>query len=77
VSFGGFELRMKIPIVKIIDFKLKKELREKLETSTNPMALVVKAQLKSLELNKADDNTKFNVAKELIRECYKQGYSKK
>jgi predicted transposase/invertase (TIGR01784 family) len=77
VDFCGFELRMKIPIVKIIDFRLKKELREKLETSANPMALVVRAQLKSLEVNKADDNTKFNVAKELIRECYKQGYSKK
>jgi len=77
VNFCGFELRMKIPIVKIIDFKLKKELKEKLETSTNPMALVIKAQLKSLEVNKADDNIKFNVAKELIRECYKQGYSKK
>lgn len=77
VNLGGFELRMKIPIVKIIDFKLKKELIEKLETSTNPMALVVKAQLKSLEVNKADDNTKLNVARELIRECYKQGYSKK
>jgi hypothetical protein len=77
VKFGGFELRMKIPIVKIIDFRLKKELRERLETSTNPMTLVVKAQLKSLEVNKANDNTKLNVAKELIRECYKQGYSKK
>jgi len=38
LNFCGFELRMKIPIVKIIDFKLQKELREKLETSTNPMA---------------------------------------
>jgi tRNA/tmRNA/rRNA uracil-C5-methylase (TrmA/RlmC/RlmD family) len=28
-------------------------------------------------VNKANDNTKLNVAKELIRECYKQGYSKK
>ncbi len=77
VKFGGFELRMKIPIVKILDYKLKEELREKLENSTNPMALVVKAQLKSLEVNQADGNTKLNVAKELIRECYKQGYPKK
>jgi hypothetical protein len=45
---------MKIPIVKIIDYKLKKELREKLETSTNPMAMVVRAQLKSFEVKKAD-----------------------
>jgi len=76
VSFCGFELRMKIPIVKIIDYKLKKELREKLETSTNPMAMVVKAQLKSFEVKKADEDTKFEVTKELIRQCYKHGYSR-
>jgi len=76
VSFCGFELRMRIPIVKIIDYKLKKELREKLETSTNPMAMVVKAQLKSFEVKKADEDTKFDVTKELIRQCYKHGYSR-
>jgi hypothetical protein len=75
-SLFGFELRMKIPIVKIIDFKLKKELRKKLETSNNPMSLVVKAQLKSHEVKKADDNTKFEVTKELIRQCYKHGYAR-
>ncbi len=75
-SLFGFELRMKIPIVKIIDFKLKKELREKLETSNNPMSLVVKAQLKSHEVKKADDDTKFEVTKELIRQCYTHGYTR-
>lgn len=72
----GFELRMKIPIVKIIDYQLKDELKEKMETSDNPMSLVVKAQLKSHEVKKADDNTKFEVTKELIRQCYKHGYSR-
>jgi hypothetical protein len=76
VRFCGFELRMKIPIVKIIDYKLKKELREELETSTNPMAMVVRAQLKSFEVKKADEDTKFEVTKELIRQCYKHGYSR-
>lgn len=76
VAFDEFELRMKIPVVKIIDYKLKAEFIEKLAATANPMALVVRAQLKSMELNKADDNTKFSVAKELIRECYKQGYSR-
>ncbi len=75
VSLLGFELRMKIPMVKIIDYKLKKELREKLETSTNPMSMVVKAQLKSHEVKKADNDTKFEITKELIRQCYKHGYS--
>jgi len=76
VNFCGFELRMKIPIVKIIYYQLKKELREKVETSGNPMSLVVKAQLKSHEVKKADDNTKFEVTKELIRQCYKHGYTR-
>jgi hypothetical protein len=72
----GFELRMKIPMVKIIDFKNKKELREKLETSTNPMAMVVKAQLKRYELKKADNKKKSTVKWELIRQCYESGYLK-
>jgi hypothetical protein len=72
----GFELRMKIPMVKIIDFKNKKELREKLETSTNPMAMVVKAQLKRYELKKADNKKKSTVKWELIRQCYESRYSK-
>ena len=38
--------------------------------------MVVKAQLKSHEVKKADDNTKFEVTKELIRQCYKHGYSR-
>ena len=72
----GFELRMRIPIVKTIDYKLKKELIEKLETSKNPMVMVVKAQLKSHEVKHADNDTKFEVTKELIRQCYKNGYSR-
>ena len=77
ISRWGFDLRMKFPLVKIIDYKDKKELREKLEESGNPMAMVVKAQLKSYELKKADNNKKSSVKWELIRECYNKGYSKK
>jgi len=76
-SRWGFDLRMKFPLVKIIDYKNNKELREKLEKSTNPMAMVVKAQLKSYELKKADNNKKSSVKWELIRQCYNKGYSKK
>ncbi len=77
VSQWGFELRMKIPLVKIIDYKNKKELREKLETSTNPMAMVVKVQLKNYEVKRSDSSKKFDIKRELIRECYKCGYTKK
>jgi predicted transposase/invertase (TIGR01784 family) len=76
VSFCDFELRMKIPMVKIIDFKLKKELQEKLEKSTSPIAVVIRTQLKSMELKKADDKTKLAAARELMRECYNEGFSK-
>jgi hypothetical protein len=76
VQQWGFELRMKIPMVKIIDFKNKKELREKLETSDNPMAMVVKAQLQRYELKKADNNKKYSVKWELIHQCYERKYPK-
>jgi hypothetical protein len=76
VQQWGFELRMKIPMVKIIDFKNKKELRELLETSDNPMTMIVKAQLKRYELNKAGNEKKSSVKWELIRKCYKKGYPK-
>ena len=72
----GFEHRMKIPIVKLIDYKNKEELREKVETSINPMAMVVKAQLKSYELKSADDKKKSTVKWELIRQCYEKGHTK-
>jgi hypothetical protein len=76
VSLFGFELRMRIPIVKILDYKLKKELTEALETSTNPMSMVVTAQLKSHEVQGTDNEKKFEVTKELIRQCYKDGYTR-
>ena len=41
------------------------------------MALVVKAQLESLEAKKGNDDRKYNIKFGLIRELYKQGYDKK
>jgi len=76
VNQWGFELRMKFPLVKIIDYKHKKELKDKLETSRNPMTMIVKAQLKSYELKKADNNNKSTVKWELIRQCYERRYKK-
>ncbi|MCX6584437.1 MAG: hypothetical protein NT166_30065 [Candidatus Aminicenantes bacterium] len=75
VSFCDFDLRMKIPIVKIMDFKWEKRHRERLEKATGPMALVIKAQLKSIELKKAGEDIRYEAVKELIRECYRAGYS--
>jgi hypothetical protein len=73
----GFDLRMKYPLVKIIDYKNKPEMREKLEKSTNPMAMVIKAQLRSYEIKKESNEKKSSVKWELIRQCYESGYSKK
>ena len=73
----GFELKMKIPIIKILDYKYKEELIKKLETTKNPIAMIVKAQLKSHEVKGSDNDKKFEVTKELIRQCYKNGYNDK
>ena len=72
----GFEHRLKVPMVKIIDFENKKELRERLEKTKNPMAILVKALLKSFEAQKADNEKKYNIKFDLIRQCYTLGYSK-
>jgi len=76
-SLFGFELTMKIPIIKILDYKYKEELRNKLETTKNPITMIVKAQLKSHEIKGSDNDKKFEVTKELIRQCYKNGYNDK
>ncbi|MCP5107264.1 MAG: hypothetical protein GY950_28010, partial [bacterium] len=73
----GFSLRMKVPIVKILDYKNKKELREKLENSVNPMSMIVKAQLKSFDAKKGDNTKKYNIKFELIRQLLKHGYDGK
>jgi hypothetical protein len=69
----GFEHKMKIPMVKIIDYKDK---IEELEKSDNPMAMVVLAQIKSYEAKKSDNQRKYNIKLNLFRECFKRGYSK-
>ena len=76
IRLFGFELTMKIPIIKILDYEYKEEMKKKLETSKNPMTMIVKAQLKSHEVKGSDNDKKFEVTKELIRQCYMIGYSR-
>ncbi|HLP58565.1 MAG TPA: hypothetical protein VK186_07045 [Candidatus Deferrimicrobium sp.] len=76
-SRWGFVHTLIIPIVKIIDYKNQKEFSEKLEISTNPFALAVKVQLRSMEVTNGEVDKKFNIKRELIREYYKHGYDKK
>ncbi|MCP4149746.1 MAG: cytosolic protein [bacterium] len=72
----GFNLRMKVPMVKIIDYKNKPGLKTKLEKSKSPMALVVKAQLKSIEAKKKDNNAKAFIKRELVYQLFRSGYKK-
>ncbi|MGE5342863.1 MAG: hypothetical protein ACM3SY_15425, partial [Candidatus Omnitrophota bacterium] len=76
VKHWGFEHRMKIPIVKIIDYKNKQELIEKLEKSANPMAMVVKAQLRSYEAKRGSGNERYRIKYDLIRQCIGRGYTR-
>ncbi len=77
VSRWGFEHWLKIPLIKIIDYSTNEKKSTELEQSKNPMAMVVRVQLKSYELKKMEDNQRFDFKRELIRECYKNGYEKK
>ncbi|MCP5048295.1 MAG: transposase [bacterium] len=73
----GFKIKMEIPLVKTVDYKNKKEFREKLESSKNPMALAVKVQLKSREYKNRNNNQGLNLKVELMREYYRKGYDRK
>jgi hypothetical protein len=73
VKRWSFEHRMKIPMVKIIDFSDK---IQELEKSDNPMSMIVLAQLKSFAAKKADTSRKYDIKFNLYRECYRKGYNK-
>lgn len=72
----GFQLKMKIPIIKIIDYKFDDAKRKQLDVSTNPMAMVVDAQLKSFEAKEGDNERRYSIKWNLMRDCYKKGYNK-
>jgi len=75
VSRWGFELKLKIPVVKLIDYRLDEVKKQELESSENPMAMVVRAHFKSHEVKKAKPESKFSAKTELIRQCYRRGGS--
>jgi len=76
VSRWGFELKLKIPVVKLIDYRLDEVKKQELERSVNPMAMVVMAHFKSQEIKKARPESKFSAKTDLIRQCYRRGYGK-
>ncbi|MCP4216496.1 MAG: hypothetical protein GY765_17730 [bacterium] len=72
----GFKLKMKVPMVKIIDYQNKTKLIKKLEKSKSPMAMVVKAQLKSFEARKGDNKAKAFIKRELVYQLFRSGHKK-
>jgi hypothetical protein len=76
VSRWGYEHKMKIPIIKIIDYKIDPDKKNQLDNSTNLMAMIVRAQLKSHEAKKRDDQNKYAIKRELYKECFEAGYNR-
>lgn len=67
-----FELEMKFPVIKILEYKKQWNI---LEESNNPFAIIVMAHLKSLETKNNDQERKLWKLR-LTRMLYKKGYKK-
>ena len=72
----GFELTMKIPYVRIADYKYIPAKIDELNISKNPMAMVIRAQLKSYEIKQGTGNQRYSAKRELMLECLNAGWSK-
>ncbi len=69
----GFELRMRFPVVKLLDYETR---REELEASRNPFALVVLAHLDSRKARRGGPEMAFEAKWRLIRGLYTKGYER-
>ncbi|MCP4157202.1 MAG: hypothetical protein GY757_56345, partial [bacterium] len=76
-NYEDFELRMKIPTVKIIDYNSDEKKMKELTGAGNPMAMIVRAQLKEYEAKKGDRNKKYGIKRDLYRQCIEAGYTSK
>ncbi|MCP4154243.1 MAG: hypothetical protein GY757_41345 [bacterium] len=76
-NIWDFEHRMKIPMVKILDYNIDEKKINELNRSENPMAMIVRAQLKEYEARKGDKNKKYGIKRDLYRQCIEAGYSSK
>ncbi len=72
-SRWGFELRMRFPMVKLLDFEAR---RAELEASRNPFALVVLAHLDSRKARRSSPEMAFEAKWRLIRRLYSKGYER-
>ena len=68
----GCEVRLKFPVIKLLDYQTR--IRE-LEESKNPFALVVLSHLSTLATKESPDE-RFQVKFSLVKKLYKRGYSK-
>ncbi|MDM8543275.1 hypothetical protein QUF90_19540 [Desulfococcaceae bacterium HSG9] len=69
----GCEVRLKFPIVKLLDYK---ERFEELQNNPSPFAIVVMAHLKAMETNK-NPQSRLRWKVNLVKMMYERGYSKK
>ncbi len=72
-SRWGFELRMRFPVVKLLDYEAR---RAELEASRNPFAVVVLAHLDSRMARRGGPQNAFEVKWRLIRGLYSKGYER-
>ena len=72
-SRWGFELRMKFPFVKLLDYEGR---RTELEANKNPFALVVLAHLDARAVKGRGPETAFAAKWNLIRRLYSKGYER-
>ncbi len=69
----GFELRMRFPVVKLLDYEGR---RAELDASRNPFALVVLAHLDSRKARRSSPEVAFEAKWRLIRGLYSKGYER-
>ena len=69
----GFELRMRYPVVKLLDYEAR---RAQLEASRNPFALVVLAHLDSRRARRGGPDVAVETKRRLIRALYSKGFER-
>jgi hypothetical protein len=72
ISRWGFELLLKIPIIKLIDYQKK---WDKLEQNPNPFSIVVMSFLKTIE-TKGNEQQRYSWKKHFLLELYERGLTR-
>lgn len=71
-ELAGCEIRFRYPVVKVLDYA---DRHEELETSDNPFASVLMAQLRAIQTRK-NANARYEARWDITRRLYERGYNK-